>query len=286
MTLLLLCALPGHVPAGPLTVQVTEGTLTVHAVDVPLADVLTAIGQRARARVLIESVLEDQVGKERITASFAALAMDEGLRRLLKNRNFILGFSATGVDEIRVYIDGRTGFRDLTAREREPSKLSATPPRRNREAAAPPPEDRAKLARLRQLTLTSPDPTARLEALEELGETEDTAYLLESVIEALGRERDAKVLEGLIDIARDRGPIPAAPLRALVTSDRDGTARAQALEMLAEYTEGDQGTRALLQTLSRNDPSERVRETAGTLLDDLQAPRPPRAPQPGKRETR
>jgi hypothetical protein len=274
--LILLGWSPGQARAGELTVEVAAGTLSVHAVDAPLADVLAAIGQRARARILIESVLQDQVGKERITASFAGLAMDEGLRRLLKNQNFILGFGATGVDEIRVYIDGRTGFRDLTAREREPAKLSATPSRRNREAAAPPPEDRAKLAELRHVTLTSRDPTARLEALQELGETEDTGYLLESVIEALGRERDAKVLEGLIDIVRDRGPIPAGPLRTLVTSDRDGAARAQALELLAEHAGGDQSTRTLLQTLSRNDPSEHVRDTARTLLDDLQAPRPPR----------
>jgi HEAT repeat protein len=127
------------------------------------------------------------------------------------------------------------------------------------------------------VTLTSRDPTARLEALEELSETEDTSYLLESVIEALAGERDAKVLEGLVDIVRDRGPIPAGPLRALVTSDRDGSARAQALELLVEHAGDDQGTRTLLRTLSRNDPSEHVRDTAGMLLDDLQTPRPRRA---------
>jgi hypothetical protein len=284
--LILLGASPGRARAGELTVEVAAGTLSVHAVDAPLADVLAAIGQRARARILIESVLEDQVGKERITASFAGLAMDEGLRRLLKHRNFILGFSAAGVDEIRVYIDGRTGFRDLTASKREPSKIERTPPRWQRTAEAPPPEDRAKLARLRHVTLTSRDPTARLEALEELSQTEDTGYLLEAVIEALARERDAKVLEGLVDIVRDRGPIPAGPLRTLVTSDRDGSARAQALELLVEHAGDDQGTRTLLQTLSRNDPSEHVRDTASTLLDDLQTPRPPRALQPDTRKAR
>ena len=260
--LLLLGSSPGQAVAGALTVEVAAGTLSVDAVDVPLGDVLVAIGQRAKARILIESVLEDPVGKERVTASFKKIPMDDGLRRLLKNRNFVLGFGATGVDEIRVYVDGKTGFRDLMAKSREPAE-------RSRPAKArpdPAPEDRAKLAQSRHLMLTSPDPTARLEALEALSETEDTAYLLESVTQALGRERDAKVLEELINTVREHGPIPLAPLRALVTSDRDGSARAQALELLAEYAEGDQGTRALLERLSRSDPSEQVRETASSLL--------------------
>ena len=213
-------ALIGWVPvraqAGPLTVEMTQTTLSVNADDVPLAEVLLAIGQRAKARILIESVLEDQVGKERVTTSFAGLAMDDGLRRLLKNRNFILGFGPSGVDEIRVYIDGGTGFRDLTAGPREAAVPTGparpTGPVRRREPSEAPAEDRARLTQLRQTTLSSGDATARLEALEELSETQDTAYLLDAVVEALGRERDAKVLEGLLDVVQDRGPIPVAPL--------------------------------------------------------------------------
>jgi hypothetical protein len=278
---------PVRAQAGPLTVEVTQSTLSVNADDVPLAEVLLAIGQRAKARILIESILEDQVGKERVTTSFADLTMDDGLRRILKNRNFILGFGPGGVDEIRVYVDGGTGFRDLTAPPREamgptgPSRPTGS--MRRRGAREAPVEDRARLAQLRQVTLTSTDATARLEALEELSETQDTAYLLDTVVEALGRERDAKVLEGLLDVVQDRGPISVAPLRALVTSDRDGAARAQALEILADYAGSDPSTRTLLQTLSRSDPSERVRDIAQTLLESLETPPAPRPPQPPAR---
>ena len=285
--LVLVGSTPVGVLANELTVEVAGGRLSVNAVDVPLADVLIAIGQRAQARILIESGLEDQVSKERVTAAFEGLAMDEGLRRLLKGRSFLLGFGPAGVDEVRVYIQGSTGFRDLTPAEREPataSKPTEPAPEQTREAGASPPEDRAKLTQLRQVALTSQDATARVEALEELAETQDTAFLLDAVIEGLARERDAKVLEKLLDIAQDRGPIPTGPLRALATSDRDGAARSQALELLVEYASTEQGTLTLLQTLSRNDPSEGVRETAQTLLEDLQSPRPPRGQPPARQE--
>src|SRR5262245_26651294 len=106
---------PVRVAADALSVTVADDSVSVEAVGVPLTDLLARIGEKAHARVFIESILTEDVAKARVSASFTALPMGAALRRLLQGRNFVLVYGSSGVDEIRVYVDGRTGFRALDA---------------------------------------------------------------------------------------------------------------------------------------------------------------------------
>ena len=265
--------------SGP-TMTLVDGRLSLEAHDVPLTQVLIKIGESAQARVLIESVLASEVAQARVTMSFTRLPIDDALRRLLQGRNFVLSYGASGVDEIRVYVDGKTGFREVTTTTLDqtamPSKKREPPP------ATPSvrsPDDPAKVARLRQAALGSPDAEARAEAFAELADIDDANLVVDTLIQALARERDSRVLEALMDVVeQQKDSIPLAPLLAFVTSDRDGAARAQALELFADRAGPDEATRSLLRTLASNDPSAAVREAAEGILDGLEAPRVPRAP--------
>ena len=266
---------PVRAHADALSVTVADDSVSVEAVGVPLADVLAKIGENAHARVLIESILAEDVAKARVSASFTALPMGAALRRLLQGRNFVLVYGSSGVDEIRVYVDGRTGFRALDASQSGRDTVTAKNTKRAPPVAqAPPPDDPVKVARLRETALGDPDVTARVEALEELGNVEDPKPLIDTLVEALGRERDRKVLGTVLDLVeQQKDAVPASALRAFVTSNRDGSARVQALELLVEQAGADQDTRLLLQTLSKSDANPTVREAAQSLLDDLPAPR-------------
>jgi hypothetical protein len=284
----LLGLLPAPAGAAAPTVEVDGGTLSVSARDSPLAEVLLAIGARVRARVLVESVLADQVGAQRVTSAFVRVPIEEGLRRVLRGRNFILGYGPAGVDEIRVYVDGKTGFQELTATRTPgvmPSKVSPSDAAKRAAARerslAPPADDPARLARARRVVLTDPDPAARIEALEELAETKDETLLLGTLTDALAREKDPQVLDALLDLADDHGPRLAGALRAFAAGDRGGAAaRARAVEFLGEYDSADPATRMLLQTLARADASSAVRTAAQAMLDELQAPPAPRVREP------
>src|SRR5262245_22930153 len=277
-------AMVTEVQAGEPTVTLVEGKLSLEAQDVPLSEVLIKIGEAAKARVLIESILASEVAKDRVSMSFTQLPIDDALRRLLRGRNFILSYGATGVDEIRVYVDGKTGFREVTTSKPGPAAM----PRPGPGPAAPPSagasDDAATAARLRRTALSSPDAAARVEAFEELADVDDDKLVVDTVVQALARERDSKVLEALIEVVQQkRDLIPPEALRAFVTSDRDGAARAQALEVLADRVGPDAATRSLLRTLARNDSSRAVREAAQDLLEGMEDEPPPRQPAAGPR---
>lgn len=76
---------PGDAPAAPVTVQVDDGLITVHARDAPLADVITAIGHRAGFRVV-------QMGpvSGRVTADFVRVRVPDALDRLLSGTGHVI----------------------------------------------------------------------------------------------------------------------------------------------------------------------------------------------------
>src|SRR5262245_59058059 len=167
--LVLLAWSPVLATAGELTVDIADGTLSLTARDARLSAILLAIGERAGARVRIESLLAESIEARWVTVSFARLPIEEGLRRLLKRQNFVLGFGQDGVREIRVFGDGTTGFKELTSAGSElvhPSKVAqAEAARRAHEEAVlqgqRPPDDPAQLARWRRIATTDRDPDAR-----------------------------------------------------------------------------------------------------------------------------
>jgi hypothetical protein len=102
-----------HVARGPLeapmSVTVQEGSLSVNLQDVPVQEVIAMIGQQAGLRVRI-----DAAATQRVSAQFTAMALDQGLRRLLRGASlsyallYTQGSAATAsLDEVRVFGEPR-----------------------------------------------------------------------------------------------------------------------------------------------------------------------------------
>jgi len=274
MALLLLVALlavPAVATAQPDTtfsVTADGGTLSVQAVNAPLDEVLGKIGDTIHARVVIETRLAEELSRARVDTTLSRVSVMTALRRLLWGRQYAVLSGPDGVDEVRIYVDGKTGYRELT---------SADPRTRSRPTSKPlaewPPDDPAEVARLRQAVLGGPDATTRAQALLELSGIRDAKLFIETLTQVLARERDSKVLEALFEAAAQQEErIPPDALRAFARNDRDGTPRAQAVELLADQAGDQPATRALLRSLAANDPSPEVREAAKTALGILEGP--------------
>ena len=274
MALLLLLVLfftPAVATAEPdttLSVTVDGATLSVQAVDVPLDEVLAKIGDTIDARIVIETRLADELSRARVDTTLTRVPVLTALRRLLSGRQYAVLSGPNGVDEVRIYVDGKTGYRELTAADpRTRSRPASTP------LAESPADDPAEVARLRQTVLGGPDAATRAEALLDLSGIRDGKLFIATLTQVLARERDSKVLEALFEAAAQHEErIPPDALRAFARSDRDGTPRAQAVDLLADQTGDQPATRALLRSLAASDRSPEVREAATTALSILEGP--------------
>jgi len=89
-------------------IQVRDGLLTVNAEDVPLDQLLRAIGKQAGFDVVIEGNLSAPVNR-----SFADLPVEQGIRQLVKGTSFIIFYSgsseANRLSLLRVYPVTKSG---------------------------------------------------------------------------------------------------------------------------------------------------------------------------------
>src|SRR5262249_5043515 len=159
LMLLGLLALPsagGAAPPEALSVAFSDGALSLEATDSPLDRVLAEVGKAIHAPVVVEAVPTEELSTARADASFTGGPVAAALRRLLRGRHYVVMYGASGVDELRVYRDGTTGYRELTP----PDPLAATRPT-SIPLAGWPPDDPSEVARLRQAMLEGPDASAR-----------------------------------------------------------------------------------------------------------------------------
>src|SRR5262245_35132818 len=163
-----------------VSVTVREGRVTVSAQDAPLREVLTDFSRASGVQIYLEaSVAAD----EPTTIAFDSVPTEEGLRRLLRAKNFLLVYAAGGLAEVRIYTDGRGEFQKLAtdkaasraaARNRSPlgpesgaGNVAKAPPERQPANPTPPPPE-PTVTELRAKALGNPDPEQRVAGLDEL----------------------------------------------------------------------------------------------------------------------
>lgn len=131
IVLLLLCS--GPVPAATLRVEVRGSGLEIQADGVPLGDVLAAVSAKTGLVVKAGEALT-----EAVTCRFTGLTLEEGVRRLMKNRSYALICAETKGPASRppeLWILGTNGPGFLLGSTASPlGTLSATAP----EGLAPP----------------------------------------------------------------------------------------------------------------------------------------------------
>ena len=230
--------------AEPLWVDLTAQGLTVYAEGVPLRSIVDKLGQVTGVRVRL-----DEGRDEPITIAFEDVPIEEGLRRLLRGRNFVfVSMPIDGVERARVF---RTG--DSRA---EPISV----------AAAGPAEQSGQLSQFRGEALSNPDARRRARALERLAARADDRASIDAVIEMLQRETDPGLLERALDIA---GEDPSTPLDVIVKLAQTHPAprvRGRAVVELGKRATADARARQALEVLAADDPAPSVRSMARSLI--------------------
>jgi len=264
-----------HDPAARVAVE--DGHLTVEARDVPLADLLGLIGERAGLRVTVWGGVGPLV-----TDAFADLPLEEGIARLVRGHALVLtygpalgGTGETAVHEVRVYVAEAEAPAPPPA---TPAKKAANPAaRKAKEARASPlgdlpvrarQGDEAAAAALAQLLLRDPDPVVRSRAAAALGRA--GASDAEPVLSVALNDAEPSVrLQATRALARLEGVEATQALSAVLLGDTEPRVRREAARALRALG-ADDARWALELAASDPDPSVR-RAAAGT----------PRAPKGG-----
>jgi len=246
-------ALPPSAPAEPGVAISGDGArLSVSVRSVPLQEVLGEISHLTGIEFAMEVAPSVHHAGDPFTVSFEALAIEDGLRRLLRHWNFVLVYSPTRLTEVRIYGD-RTGG----ATNRSPAAVEAAP-----DADALVTADETGVARLRREALNNPDSAERAAALDGLlgsGQALDTA------LDVLEREYEGEAVTSALELLAGYESIPLEPIFSLATS-KEPRIRIQALELLHQQRLRDVRVADALTAAATADWDDDVRESARALL--------------------
>jgi hypothetical protein len=251
-----------------------EGRVTLSARDASLRAILTEFGRASGIEIHLEP---SPAAEESTTIAFDRMEPEDGVRRLLRARNFILVYSGSSLSEVRAYSEGRPDVRPIPAAKGPPSRAPSRPPASRAarppagtEADSPSEDARREAVRLRAQALGHPDPDERAAGLAELAAGDDEQLALRTATNALETERVPDVLQRALSVFADVETAPIEPLLSFINANRvrDASVRIQALELLTERGQGDPRVRALLSTLASSERDSEVRESAKSLLED------------------
>src|SRR5262245_36910857 len=240
--------------SGQVSATMRAGRITLSARDARLEEALVAFGRASGIAIYLGSSV---AADESITVAFEQLSPEEGLRRLLRAKNFVFVYSDGSLSEVRAYSDRGEEFRKL------PTDATAT-----NDAA---PADRVEILRFRAQALGDPDPDERSAGLNELAASDDEQLAVETAAQVLLTERVVDVLETALTLLAGAEQVPLEPIMAFVKANRvrDSGLRIQAMELMAERGPDDPRVKDILVTLARRDRDRDVRESAQSLLENL-----------------
>jgi hypothetical protein len=231
-------------PEGAFVVKVDGERLTVRLEAIPLQAALKAIERESGvALALLEPLTEE------VTIAFDDLSLEQGLRRLLGNRSYILFYAAAGpgqpaaLRQVKVLPKGREGVR------------------------AEGPSEQPRVMPSRQAGLGDPDPERRMEAVMALAVGEELGQSQDLLIEVLKQDKDNDVREAALNALESFDPIPLEPFFAAALQDKSPSIRMRALALLGEQGAGDPRVKAALQRAATSDPDREVMELASSLLE-------------------
>jgi hypothetical protein len=236
-----------------------DNYLSAKAEKIPLGSVLEELGRKANLKISMES----SIVKDIITVEFKNLPLEEGIKRILQNRNYMLTYadshSSNGgvlaqVIGIKVVQDG-SGLAMTQADSGTRTAVFAGGKKKAR-----PLEDVIKEVS------EAPDAFSRIIALKELSDWGGDPKALPVIVAAL-RDDDPNVRKVALDLIEDSDNPPVEPIANVALNDPSPQLRISALELLADTNEEAAGS--YLKRAS-NDSDPKVKKLAQELLKELQ----------------
>jgi hypothetical protein len=244
--------------APPFFLSVKDNTLSAKIENAPLGEILRELAHQAQ----LEVYLGGSIAEEQISTQFDNLPLEDGIKRLLKGKNYTLTYARTAaaprVAEIRVISNGSGPISKLSG------EVVSAPPAGETEPQSP---EEKSLEKLTQEVLQAPAPAARIAALEALGERGQEEKIVSTVTSAL-RDQDPGVRGTALELAQRGMPVPLGALHEMARQDPSRELRAQVWDELLDLSETTSAAVEYLnQALQDQDPG--IKAWASRMLQRM-----------------
>jgi hypothetical protein len=253
-------------PRRPLRVTLSPKGLSVTAQDVPLDAVLREVSRVSGVAVYLEAGLDPTTTRTPTSAALKDLPIEEVLKRLLRDKNFVFGYRADRIDQVRIFGTGSGPFNRLASNVGSPAAGGRRAGVPGRAVRGDGPE--ADAAALESAALTHPDPAERARALSRLSDTGEDERARDAALSVLDRDQDPEVLREALAVLESSDSVPVDRVMRFASSAQQPDLRLQALELLTEHGGNSAAVRRFVQGLTRDGNAE-IRERAQEILEEL-----------------
>lgn len=254
-------ALLAETPAAEegFSVEFQNGQLSVGLKNAPLEKVLKEIMSQSGARIWLNDSIDDKV-----TVEFQNVPIGEGVRRILKDKNYAFVYSPHEIKEGKLSILNASKSKEVFTKAKAPPPKKPEQPVQKKGKAKkekPPFEVLAKDA------LENEDAGKREDAIIALGESRDKRAV-EIISAALANDPSEDVRLSSIDALLEVGAENVVDTLSVALKDRDPWVRESAVEALGEVG-GEAAIEFVKNALHDEDGS--VRELAQEILEEMNA---------------
>lgn len=232
--------------AGPHLVWFADGYLTIQVRDVPLGELLDEIARQSGLTVMRYVVLD-----RKVTLEFHRLALEQGLRRILRHSSFVLEYTVTQPRTLWILPQGAERYVGQHRLVKSTNAASSG-------------KDIATQISTLQATLKGGDAGQREEAALELGEISQAEAVAPLTLVLADKNEDVR--EAAVASLAEIGGAEAVQALAIALRDQNPRVREEAIDALGEIG-GPIAIGLLEQALA--DDVEFVRQAATEALDEL-----------------
>jgi len=244
-----------------LDIKFNNGQLSVKLKNSPLEKVLKEIMSQSGARIWLNDSIDGT-----ITLEFQNIPIGEGVRRILKDKNYAFAYALHEGKEGKLSIISASKSKEIFTKVKEepPRKLSPKPglPVSKKDK---PKKEKPSFESLTKDALENEDPGKREDAIIALGESKDIKAI-EIISKALANDPIEDVRLSAIDALLDIGDKSIVDPLSIALKDRDPWVRESAVEALGEVG-GEAAVEFIKSALNDEDGS--VRELAQETLEEL-----------------
>ncbi len=250
-------------PAGEeiLDIKFNNRQLSAKIKNSPLEKVLKEIMSQSGARIWLNDSIDGTV-----TIEFQNIPIGEGVRRILKDKNYAFTYSLHDGKEGKLSIVRASKSKEIfTKVKEEPPRKSPQKPGLPVAKKDKPKKEKLSFESLAKNALENEDAGKREDAVIALGESKNTKAI-EIISKALANDPVEDVRLSAIDALMDIGDKSIVDPLSIALKDRDPWVRESAVEALGEV-----GGEAAIEFVKSalNDEDGSVRELAQETLDEL-----------------
>ena len=237
-------------------VKFENGQLSVKLKNSPLEKVLKEIMSQSGAKIWLNDSIDTT-----ITIEFQNLPIEEGVRKIIKNKNYAFVFAPHGSKDGKLSIISSHKSKETTVKGKDALSKKLVQPAVKKDK---PKKERRSFEELVKEALENPNADKREDAIIALGETKDKKAI-EVISKALTNDSSEDVRLSCLDALLEIGDKSVVDVVSVALRDKEPWVRESAVGALGEL-----GREAAIEVIKNalNDDDGSVRELAKEILEE------------------